>query len=126
MIYEISNPSDPYTMKCDDFKVAAVAVLLLGRGAYVIEGTPVLIALEDIALEEFIPAHRNEIALALESVMIGSKADREQVEIELQGIPVDDRDEWLAERHHRIRSSLNDIRSKAQRLADSLRVAQSP
>ena len=30
-LYEISNPSDPYTIRAE-FKIAAAAVLLLGRG----------------------------------------------------------------------------------------------
>lgn len=38
MRYEICNPSDPYEMTCDDHEVAAIAVTLLGRGAYPLIG----------------------------------------------------------------------------------------
>lgn len=34
MIFEIINPSDPYTLEANDFEVASVAVVLLGQGAY--------------------------------------------------------------------------------------------
>lgn len=34
MIYEVINPSDPYTIVTDDFRVAAVAACVLGNGAY--------------------------------------------------------------------------------------------
>ena len=126
-IYEIANPSDAYTMKCDNFHVAAVAVAILGNGAYGIEGTPVLFGWDDwlkaqkLDLDTFIPAHREQIALALESVLIGSKSAREEVDATLKRIPPDQHEAWLAERHDKRRSSMNDIGSKAQRLAKSLR-----
>jgi hypothetical protein len=37
MKWEIVNPSDSYTMECDNFKSAAVAITLLGQGAYPLE-----------------------------------------------------------------------------------------
>jgi len=36
--FNIINPSDPYTMEADDFKIAAVAVCLLGSGKYPLNG----------------------------------------------------------------------------------------
>ena len=126
-IYEIANPSDAYTMKCDNFHVAAVAVAILGNGAYGIEGTPVLFGWDDwltaqkINLDTFIPEHREQIALALESVLIGSKGDREEVEATLKRILPGQREAWLAERHDKRRSSMNDIGAKAQRMAQALR-----
>ena len=44
-IYEIHNPSDPYTLKAADPAAAALACLFLGEGAYVLtdeDGTSVL------------------------------------------------------------------------------------
>lgn len=38
MKYEIGNPSDPYEMTCDDHEVAAIAVPILGQGAYPLIG----------------------------------------------------------------------------------------
>ena len=37
VLYEIINPSDPYTLKADDFKIAAAACLILGDGQYGLE-----------------------------------------------------------------------------------------
>lgn len=34
MIFEISNPSDPYTVVGDDFEVVCIAISVLGKGAY--------------------------------------------------------------------------------------------
>jgi len=33
-LWEIVNPSDPYTFRAPDFKVAAVVALWLGNGTY--------------------------------------------------------------------------------------------
>lgn len=37
MLFNISNPSDPYTMRAVDLEIAAVAVSLLGHGKYMLE-----------------------------------------------------------------------------------------
>lgn len=127
VIYEIINPSDTYTIQSPDFYGAAVAVLLLGQGAYGIEGTPVMFGWDDwlmeqkIDLDTFIAAHREAIAVALESILIGDKYDREEVEEILRLMPEDQREAWLAKRHDKKRSSMNDIGSRAQQLAKSLR-----
>src|SRR5262245_29539857 len=34
MLYEIINPSDPYTIDCPDLAIATVACVLLGAGQY--------------------------------------------------------------------------------------------
>lgn len=34
MVYEIVNPSDPYTLEAGDLKIAAIACVLLGQGQY--------------------------------------------------------------------------------------------
>ena len=34
MIFEIINPSDPYTLECDDLEIASVTVCFLGQGQY--------------------------------------------------------------------------------------------
>jgi len=128
VIYEIANLSDAYTMRCEDFLVAAVAVAILGNGAYGIEGTPVLFGWDDwfkkkeINLGEFIPKHRLQIAEALESVLIGDKAARTEVEMTLKRISEAEHEAWLAERHDKRRSSMNDIGAEAKRLASQMRI----
>lgn len=37
MLFNIINPSDPYTMRAVDLEIAAVAVCLLGEGKYALE-----------------------------------------------------------------------------------------
>lgn len=38
MRFEIINPHDPYTMDAPDMEIAAVAICLLGNGAYSLKG----------------------------------------------------------------------------------------
>ncbi len=127
MIYEIINPSDAYTMKADDFKVAAVAVALLGNGQYGIKGTPILFGWNEflkeqgINLKTFVGERVDEICAALDSVMIGKESDREEAESTLALIPEDKREAWLSERHERRRSSTNDIGKAAKIMAKYLR-----
>lgn len=37
MLYEIINPSDPYTLHADDLEVAAIVASLIGEGQYALE-----------------------------------------------------------------------------------------
>lgn len=133
MIYELINPSDPYTLRADDHHVAAVAGLLLGQGAIGVRAiddsfsTPILFGWDDwlaergIDLDQFIPAHRPELADALDSVLIGKAAARQDVEDMLAVIAEDKRAEWDARRQDRHRSSMNDIGSRAKAYARRLR-----
>ena len=126
-VWEIANPSDKYTIK-GPFMACAVAVAVLGNGAYGIEGTPVLFGwdgwLKDKGIEDlsaYIDAHKGEIADALDSVLIGSEADRAEVESALALMPAEKRAAWLNERHDRRRSSMNNIGGRARKLAAMLR-----
>ena len=127
MIWEIHNPSDPYTIKSDSFHVAAVAVAMLGGGAYGIDGTPVLLGWDEwlkeqkIEVKNFVEAHRREIADALDSVLIGSENARQEAESAIALMPPEKREAWLAERHERERTSMNDIGAKAKKWAAVLR-----
>lgn len=128
-IYEIANPSDAYTLEADNFLVAAVAVALLGNGAYGIEGTPCLFGW-DAWLKEHVPqgvnafidANAEAMAAVLDSVMIGSETDRKNYHKALGLIdnPAK-REEWKLHWHDERRSSLNDIGSRAWALAKKLR-----
>jgi len=119
-VFDIANPSDPYTIK-GPFMACAIAVAILGNGAYGIKGSPVLFGWDDWLKEQgiadlgaHIDAHTDEIATALESVLIGSERDREEVESTLAMLPEEKREEWLAMRHDKQRSSMNDIGGKAR------------
>jgi hypothetical protein len=129
-VFDIANPSDPYTIK-GPFMACAIAVAILGNGAYGINGTPVLFGWNDwlkehgiMDLEAHIEAHKPEIIDALDSVLIGDERDREEVEATLVRLPKEQHSAWLAERHDRRRSSMNNIGAKAERLAARLRSEQ--
>lgn len=131
-VFDIANPSDAYTIK-GPFMACAIAVAILGNGAYGIKGTPVLFGWDDWLkqqgisdLSAHIDANADEIATALESVLIGSGQDREEVESTLSMLPEEKRSEWLAKRHDNRRSSLNDIGGKAQKIAARLRQQNDP
>jgi hypothetical protein len=136
MICEIINPSDPYTLRCQNFLVAAVAVAFLGSGNLGLrsedgeQSTPVLFGwedwlkdqgIEDEDLGAFAKVHRSEMADILDSVMIGDAKARQDAEAFLAELPEDKRAAWLAERHDRRRSSANDIGAAAWSLAKRLR-----
>lgn len=128
-VYAIHNPSDPYTIK-GEFIVAAVAVALLGNGQYGIDGSPILWGwdawlkehgIDD--LDKYVEDNLEQIATALESVLIGSQADREEVEFTMGLLPEADCHKWIETRHEKRRSSMNDIGGCASSLAASLRAS---
>lgn len=140
MLYEIINPSDAYTMESDDFKVAAVANLLIGEGQYGLQpidgdgpAMPLLFlggAEEWIEknvcppkeLGAFIDKNRLEIAKVLDSIIIGNERDRKLyfAGLEMAGTP-EKKKAWRDKWHDEKRSSLNDIGSFAWRKAEQLR-----
>lgn len=96
MIYEIINPSDPYTIK-GEFKIAVLSTILLGEGSYALqsesgdEHMPVFLfcgAMEwlraqfgqDFDLSAAFDTHAAEIADCLDTVLIGRFQDRRTYE----------------------------------------------
>lgn len=87
MIYEIINPSDPYTIEGDDIAVVCVATAILGEGAYGLqtadgaEVMPILLFGRDetwfperfgASFSELLQATpRDVLAACLESVKLG-------------------------------------------------------
>ena len=137
MICEIINPSDAYTLRTDDFKTAAVAIAVLGRGQMGLknidgeESSPVLFGWDDWLKEQgiedlgkYIDEHTKEMADILATVLIGGKADREEVESALALMPDEEaRKKWLDDRHDKRRSSMNNIGAAAWAWARKLRSA---
>lgn len=134
MICEIINPSDPYSLRCENFNCGAVAIALLGCGQLGlhsmngVEQSPILFGWDDWFkergiedLSKFADEHTEEMAEILESVLIGSPRDREELELAISAIPEERRAEWLAKRHDDKRSSLNDIGGAAASVAQRLR-----
>lgn len=146
-LYEISNPSDPYTMECTDDLIAAVATLFLGDGKYMLKPVdrpqpekplvPVLFFGGEEALQQWCEEHgiggvsnlsdwaidhAEAIATALDSVAIGSVEERRSFERVLACISSDEERAKARDVHHdEKRSSMNDIGRRAKGLAKSLR-----
>ena len=133
--YEISNPSDAYTMQASDLKVAQMAALLLGQGAYGLQDADGNTALpifllgggKEFVLREFgvvgpwIDANRDALADALESVQIGGIRERRELDDALSCMATENRAEYLKRRHERLRTSQNNIGQAAWDLAARLR-----
>lgn len=131
-LYELVNPSDPYTFYAPSIEVAGVCAVLLSPGFGATpadgngEGTPVLFGwtdwLEDRGINrEWIDRHREEIADAYDSFLIGDAAKRADVESMLEMLPEAKRQEWRDKRQERHRSSLSQIGEAAYAKAKQLR-----
>lgn len=134
-IVELVNPSDAITFEMDDVKVAGVAILFLGRGAYALtdaEGKTVVplglfgtnetwLKEQGIDLDTFILANLIPIAEFLESVCYGHIAEREAFEVACSRMTTAKAAEHRAWWNNKKRTSLNDIGKGALALAKQLR-----
>jgi hypothetical protein len=131
-LYELANPSDPYTFYAPSIEVAGIAAAMIstGFGATPVDGegesSPVLFGWDEWMKEkgidsDWIEAHTAEIADALDSFLIGNAAKRADVESMLEMLPDDKKQEWRDQRQDRHRSSLNQIGETAYELAKHLR-----
>lgn len=143
VVYEIINPSDPYTMESSDLAAAAAACLFLGNGKYGLTalvpddapGMPLFFFGKTEDVERWFGeacgctmadafARRTAIAEALDSVAIGSLADRQTY---ADGLAlIDDeakRAEWREKWLDRRRSSMNNIGGAAAHYAKRVREA---
>lgn len=129
MIFEITNPSDPYTMQSDSKAAAFVAVALLGQGYYGLSpldsgqfSVPIALfgdwdkgiydaaeihptSMEGVRRWLEVYENREPLATVLDSVRIGGIADRDRSKDE----------------HDSRRSSMNDIGRRAWRMAAQIR-----
>lgn len=139
-LYEIVNPSDPYTIECPFLDVAAMVSVLLGQGKYSFRS---LDSCEDVPMFAFGGADEwcqkkfgenlmemsnrvmdtklVEVADSLDSVLYGDREDRAEF---LEATK--DMDSMTREAHRMIeqnrkRSSLNAIGERAYRMAAKLR-----
>jgi len=134
-LWILMNPSDPYTFRAPTLEVAGAAVAMLSTsfGARPADGqgeeTPVLFGWEEWLAARGIDrawmvAHREDLAAALDSFLIGAPEEREEVERQLALLPEDQRAAWRDERHERLRSSVDDIGEEAYETARRLRQLQ--
>lgn len=132
-LYELINPSDPYTFYAPSIEIAGAAVVLLSSnfGAKQVhdenaESTPVLFGWDDWLKDrgiddQWVKANRLEIADALDSFLIGGSDKRADVESMLEMLPEDKREQWKNERQDRHRSSMCQIGEGAYKMAKNLR-----
>ena len=138
MIYEIINPSDPYTMVCKDVRIAQAAGLLLGNGKYGLrdedgkDTLPLLLfgtALPWVAKEfgsmeefqEYIGANLIEIANCLETVMSFGREERVAYDEAIKTMAPEQAKAYRDKVHDKNRSSMNDIGGYAWQLAENMR-----
>ena len=139
MLYEISNPSDPYTLDSDDYEAACFAVLMLGNGLYGMDpekpGEPgmgifIFGGSENWWKETFgypleeTPARIGweRIAAAWESVFIGSVSQRrDHLEAAKYITDPANLEAFHAQYIDRHRSSMNNIGGRARAMAKSAR-----
>lgn len=139
-LWEISNPSDAYTIE-GEREVVCAAVLFLGEGAYGLHDADGKSALPIFAFSRDAEAAldafwretfghpfaegmklRAGVAAALDTVMIGKPAERARMERVLAAITSpEDRERARAAWHDERRSSLNDIGARAKQIAANLR-----
>lgn len=133
-LYELINPSDPYTFRAPNIKVAGAAVIMLSTnfGAKCLddgESTPILFGWDAWAEEhgitsEWMHEHADEIADALDSFLIGSASQRKDIEGLLDELPPKKREKARAQRQDKQRTSMNKIGEYAYKLAKQLRSKQ--
>lgn len=136
-VYEIGNPSDPYTLRAPSDLVAGLAVMFVGEGRYpckdaagetvlpfmMLGGDPNAWVREhsDYAgIDAAMKVVKADVAAALRSVLIGSFDERGLFEAAVAKMPEAERVTFAAEWHEKKRTSLNDIGGYAAELAVAL------
>lgn len=142
--YEIINPSDPYTLEWENFKIACVSVMLVGNGKYALEPLtkggrkmpPFIFGgakewFKEEFSEEFdsvVELNKQDISDCLRNIVIGDEWDREIYNetmfhyldwgwnMEMSGKQLQWRRMW----HEKKCSSINNIGMRADRIADEL------
>lgn len=142
MLFNILNPSDPYTMRAVDLEIAAVAICLLGEGKYGLEeiggdrSGQVPMFLKDghdewftkqfgrdfsATVNHVVETRYEELVKALHSVFIGTPADKMKFDDLAAKCPDDEAAaELLLKTHDEKRTSMNDIGRRAWNLARSV------
>lgn len=141
MILELINPSDAVTFVGDDPKIAGVAILILGNGAYGLtdESGEVFVPLMLFGgfkawLEEqgitdlaaFLIEHGSALADFLETCAYGKIAERQAFDEAIKRMTPDKAEEHREWWNDRNRSSMNNIGAGCRRLAKQLRAKAKP
>lgn len=138
VLYEIINPSDPYTFRADSVAVARFVVIALGTGQYdgedshgnSIDAMMLFFTEEQTKAKlheffgdpkEFVREHRAEIIDALESVISFNRGERGAYDEAIKLIPADKVARYRRKVHKKNLTSLNDIGDRAWKYAKKLR-----
>lgn len=137
MLFELINPSDPYTFEAASIEVAGFVACMLspGFGARCLEkdsdeSTPILFGwdewFESRGIDsDWVDAHRDGIADAFDSFLIGSTEQRVDIEEAMAAMTPEAREKYRAERQDRNRSSMNQIGEAAYEYAKQFRAKPS-
>lgn len=143
LLFEIRNPSNPYTIESSSLDVAAMTAILLGQGQYGFVRYDCVSDEEDIPMFAFgggdvwsrkhfdedlmemsnrvMDTKLSQVADCLDSVLYGNSEDRKEF---LEATKTMDRNQFLVYRlaqQEKKRSSDNDIGERAYRMAATLR-----
>jgi len=139
-IFEIINPSDPYTMETEDWEAACIATVLLGSGQYALHevggerSMPIFIfgGADEWFKEQFgctfeESLHRVDnprVGAVLDTVLTCKATERQDFKdaIALIDDPAK-REQYREKWHDRRRSSMNDIGERAWSYAKRLQTA---
>lgn len=128
-LFELVNPSDPYTFYAENLAIAGTVAQLLSPmyGAVNVndsdESTPVLFGWEEFNSEhginaDFVNANKQKLHDAFDSFLIGSVSERKELDFALSKMTDEAKTSYLAERQERQRTSLNTIGENAFKLRD--------
>ncbi len=142
MLFNIINPSDPYTIEAGDLEVAAIAVSVLGHGQYALEEisgdrsgqVPFFMAgghdewfnkqfgrTFDASLTHVATTRRADLIKALVSVHLGTPTDKRAFDEMAAKCPDEESlINLLHEQHDAKRTSMNDIGRRAWMMAQNL------
>lgn len=132
VLYILMNPSDPYTFYAPNIAVAGVAVAMISTnyGAKPAEGdgasSPMIFGWDRWMAQQGIDTawmveHGAAIADALDSLLIGEPAQREELDQMWLSLPVDERHAWRENRQREFQSSVNCIAARAYALSNQIR-----
>ena len=141
MIYSLINPSDRVTFHAENDDIARVTGVTIGRGVYGVEdkdGNLILPILAFIPVDpceffenknnwggmefsEYAIANTPRIIQALESIEYVGMEGREEFDKHVEELLEEDRAKFLTEHRNQNRSSINNIREFAEKLAEGLK-----
>lgn len=131
-LFNLINPSDPYTFYAPNVAVAGVAVGMISTnfGASPVDGvgesSPVISGWDAWMVKhgidtEWMVLNRLLIADALDSLLIGKPDQRQELDKVWASLPEAERLEWRAERQRELQTSANTIADRAYELVAMLR-----